>query len=96
MSKYYVFKGVPGRLAPHAVLIVTADRTGASLPKRRSGSWKYLRTITLNRGSSDAVIVSHDRAIEAITREGYYRTILPDDPRATDRGALSGLKIDDG
>ena len=63
----------PLRVGPDTALVVTADRTGESLPKRPFGSWKYLRAITLFRGSGGPVIVSHDRAINEIERNGYYQ-----------------------
>ena len=80
MPRYYVFKGGPCGFAEDPELIVTADRTGAKLPERRSGSWKFLRAITPIRRSSDSVIVLHDSAMDAITREGYYRILreIPD------------------
>ena len=73
MPRYYVFKGNPCGFAEDPELIVTADRTGANLPERRSGAWKFLRAITLIPRSSDSVIVSHDSAMDAIAREGYYQ-----------------------
>jgi len=75
VPKYHVFRGMPGtlRVGPDTALVVTADRTGESLPKRPFGSWKYLRAITLFRGSGGPVIASHDRAINEIERKGYYQ-----------------------
>jgi hypothetical protein len=73
MPRYYVFKGGPCGYAEDPELIVTADRTGANLPERHSGSWKFLRAITLIPRSSDSVVVSHDSAMDAIAREGYYQ-----------------------
>ena len=73
MPRYYVFKGGPCGFEEDPELIVTADRTGANLPERRSGAWKFLRAITLIPRSSDSVIVSHESAMDAIAREGYYQ-----------------------
>jgi hypothetical protein len=75
MPKYYLFRETPGtrRVGPDTALVVIADRTGENLPKRQWGSWKYLRAITLNRGSGGPVIASHDRAIDEIARKGYYQ-----------------------
>ena len=79
MPRYYVFKGNPCGFVEDPELIVTADRTGGNLPERRSGSWKFLRAITLIPRSSDSVIVSHDSAMDAIAREGYYRILKDPD-----------------
>jgi hypothetical protein len=75
MPIYYAFKGAPGRqrVKSNTALIVTDDRTGEKLPKRRLGSWKFLRAITLIPKSGDRVIVSHDGAIIAIAQEGFYQ-----------------------
>jgi hypothetical protein len=75
MPRYYVFKSSPYGFAKDPDLIVTADKTGANLPKRGSGLWKFLRAITLIPKSSDSAIVSHDSAMDAIEREGYYRIL---------------------
>jgi hypothetical protein len=75
MPRYYVFKGSPCGFAKDPDLIVTADQTGAYLPNRGSGSWKFLRAITLIPKSSDSAIISHDSAMDAIEREGYYRIL---------------------
>ena len=79
MSTHYVFRGTPGtrRVGPDTALVVTANRTGESLPKQPLSSWKYLRAIALNRGSGGTVIASHDRAIDEIARKGYYQIRNP-------------------
>jgi hypothetical protein len=73
MPTYYAFKLGRQRVAPDTALIVTDDRTGEKLPKRRPGSWKFLRAITLIPKSGDRVIVSHDGAMTAIAKEGFYQ-----------------------
>jgi hypothetical protein len=87
MPRYYVFKGNPCGFVEDPELIVTADRTGGNLPERRSGSWKFLRAITLIPRSSDSVIVSHDSAMDAIAREGYYRILKDPDLEIRRRSA---------
>lgn len=78
MRRYYVFKGRPERhgFAGDPDLIITSDRTGGNLPERRSGSWKFLRAITLIPGSSSGVIGSHDSAMDAIGQKGYCQIAL--------------------
>jgi hypothetical protein len=75
MPTYYAFKGTLGRqrVTSDTALIVTDDRTGEKLPERRLGSWKFLRAITLMPKSGDRVIVSHDGAMAAIAKEGFYQ-----------------------
>ena len=75
MPTYYAFKGTLGRqrVTSDTALIVTDDRTGEKLPERRLGSWKFLRAITLMPKSGDGVIVSHDGAMAAIAKEGFYQ-----------------------
>jgi len=67
MPKYHIFKGTTG-----SAQIVTADKTGANLPKHPVGKWAYMKPVTLNRGSR-GVGPSHDEAIDAIERDGYYK-----------------------
>jgi hypothetical protein len=67
MPTYYIFKGTA-----HSALIVTADRTGANLPKRPLGSWVLLKESDFTYGSKGTIGASHDEVIDAVTRVGYY------------------------
>ena len=68
MPIYYIFRGTTG-----TAQIVTSDKTGANLPKHSVGSWKFFREVELNRGSSGTIGPSHDEAIDAIERDGYFK-----------------------
>jgi hypothetical protein len=95
IARYYLFKGRSRRygLAGDSDLIVTSDRTGASLPKRDAGSWKFLRAITLIPGSSNRVIGSHDIPMATIAHQGYYRIPIRNLDVKIRRAPLSGDQL---
>lgn len=66
MPKYFIFRGANG-----TGMIINADRTGANLPKRSLGGWKYLRAADLTPGSV-STRYKHKDVIDAIERDGFY------------------------
>jgi hypothetical protein len=68
MPTYYVFKG-----SSDSTLMVTADKTGANLPKHPVGSWVFLKESNFNNGSKGTIAASHDEVIDAVMRVGYYK-----------------------
>ena len=66
MPKYFIFKGANG-----TGMVISADRAGANLPKRRLGRWKYLRAADLTPGSV-GTRYKHKDVIDAIERDGFY------------------------
>lgn len=68
MPTYYIFKG-----STDSALMVTADKTGANLPKRAVGSWELLKESDFNSGSNGTIGKSHDEVIDAVMRVGYYK-----------------------
>jgi hypothetical protein len=52
-------------------MVISADRAGANLPKRRLGRWKYLRAADLTPGSV-GTRYKHKDVIDAIERDSFY------------------------
>jgi hypothetical protein len=68
MPKYYVFKGISD-----STLIVTADRTAASLPRHPVSSWEFFKEMEFHRGGAGVIGASPDEVIDAVERVGYYK-----------------------
>ncbi|HTV30156.1 MAG TPA: hypothetical protein VMF32_20495 [Xanthobacteraceae bacterium] len=68
MATYYIFKA-----STDSALMVTADKTGANLPKHQSGSWEFFRECDFNNGAKGNIGASDDEVIDAVLGVGYYK-----------------------
>ena len=77
---YYVFKPTTGRAR-----MVTDDKIGAKLPKRRTGEWILDRDLEIIPGGDTSIGVSADDVIAGIQRDGYYLWLEPEPAPPTSR-----------
>jgi len=68
MATYYIFKA-----STNSTLMVTADKTGANLPKAPFGSWEFFRECEFNNGAKGNIGASDDEVIDAVLRVGHYK-----------------------
>ena len=70
---YHVFKPSTGRAR-----MITDDKIGAKLPKRRTGEWIHDGDLEITPGGDTSIGASSDDVIASIQRDGYYLWLEPE------------------
>ena len=70
---YYVFRPTTGRAR-----MVTDDKIGAKLPKRRTGEWIRDSDLEIIPGGDTLIGASADDVIAGVQRDGYYLWLEPE------------------
>ena len=70
---YYVFKPTTGRAR-----MVTDNKVGAKLPKRRTGEWIHDGDLEIIPGGDTSIGAPADDVIAGIQRDGYYLWLEPE------------------
>lgn len=72
---YYIFKPESGRAR-----LLTQDKGGAKLPKRRTGEWVSDGQLEIVHGGTTPMGASSDDVMAGIERDGYFLWLEPDPP----------------
>ena len=58
--------------------MITDDKIGAKLPKRRTGEWIHDADLEIAPGGNTSIGASSDEVIASIRRDGYYLWLEPE------------------
>jgi hypothetical protein len=67
MPQYHVFQGTTG-----TQVAITDDPTGAKLPRRQTGGWYPMKTLSVEPGGGPLIAADSDDIIAAVAKDGYY------------------------
>lgn len=71
----YIFRPESGRAR-----ILTDDKQGTKLPKRRTGTWVYDGQLDIRAGEDTSIGASSNEIITNIQRDGYFLWLEPEMP----------------